>query len=116
MKPPSFPFYVNNWLASERVTMMEPEQVGAFILLLCYQWNSDSQSIPNDDATLARLSRLNARWETYGPAVKACFNVVDGNRLRNERLHHCWVEAHKFREQQRLKGLKSGCARRATSR
>lgn len=113
MKCPSFPFYVNNWFGSERVSAMEPEQEGAYVRLLCYQWNSDQQSIPSDDQSLAKMSRLNGRWGTMGAAVRACFDAVADlpGRLRNERLHRCWLEAQDYREKQRAKGIASGKAR-----
>jgi hypothetical protein len=58
---------------------------------LCYQWNSEDQTIPASDEDLAMLSRLNGRWATMGAKVKACFNPLadDPTKLRNERL---WVE------------------------
>ena len=90
MKSPSFNFYPNNWLASGRLATMLPEQEGAYIRLLCYQWNSEDQTIPEDDRQLAMLSRLADRWSTLGREVKQCFERVPeiSGRLRNERLWH----------------------------
>lgn len=70
--------------------MMEPEQEGAFIHLLCLAWQSKDApcSLPNDDAALAKLSRLGPRWETLGPLVRAQFVEVKGDttRIRNPKL------------------------------
>ena len=91
MKSPSFNAYPNNWLGSGRISAMLPEQEGAYFRLLCYQWNSEDQTIPASDEDLAMLSRLNGRWPTMGAKVKACFNPLadDATKLRNERL---WIE------------------------
>jgi uncharacterized protein YdaU (DUF1376 family) len=91
MKPASFNFYPNNWLASARITTMLPEQEGAYIRLLAYQWNSEDQTVPASDEDLSALTRLNGRWATCGAKIKACFDPVPGapGKLRNERL---WAE------------------------
>lgn len=110
-KPCSFPFYPNNWLASERVMMMAPEQEGAYIRLLALQWNSESQTIPDDDAILSKLSRLDGRWPTLGEAVKECFDSVKDmpGRIRNERLYACWNERKAFIES-KVRGGKNSAA------
>jgi hypothetical protein len=79
---------------------MLPEQEGAYFRLLCYQWNSENQTIPDNDADLSMLSRLGGRWETLGSKVKACFDPVPDvpGVLRNERLWH---------EYNRILGLRS---------
>ena len=99
LKPPSFPFYVNNWLASRRVSAMKPEQEGAYVRLLCHAWGEDDCGLPDDQEELAMLSRLNGRWaELCGPILK-CFEKRDG-RLFNERLLNCWKEAQEYRQSQ----------------
>ena len=114
MKPPSFPFYVNNFLASERVMCMTTEQVGAYVILLCYQWNSDQQSISADAAWLSAATKMNGRWNEVGGAVLACFYPVNDQpgRLRNERLYQCWLENKEYRDRKvragRLGGLAKG--------
>lgn len=113
MKAPSFPFYVNNFLASERVMCMTTEQIGAYVLLLCYQWNSELQSVKDDDEWMRMATKSNGRWDEIGPAVKACFLPVKDQpgRLRNERLHKCWLEMQKYRKEASEAG-KEGAKRR----
>ena len=111
MKPPSFPFYVNNWLASERVSAMKPEQEGAYIRLLAFAWNSADCGLPDDPDILASLSRLNGRWPDLSATILKCFHKKDG-RLYNEKLLDCWRRAQEFSEKQRMKGKASGQARR----
>lgn len=107
MKPPSFNAYPNNWLGSGRVSAMLPEQEGAYFRLLCYQWNSENQTIPSSDEDLAMLSRLNGRWATLGAKVRACFDPVDGGGLRNERLWHEYTRIMGLRERQAAGGKKA---------
>lgn len=90
-KPPAFQFYPGDWLSSPRVMLMTPEQEGAYVRLLCYDWSSDG--IPDDDATLSVLSRLGEGWFKGGSTVvKGCFiphpekpGFLTNNRLKEER-------------------------------
>jgi uncharacterized protein YdaU (DUF1376 family) len=106
MKPASFNFYTNNWLGSARVSTMTPEQEGAYIRLLCYQWNSDDQTIPADDSELAVLSRLNGRWQECGKRIKTCFDPLesDPTKLRNDRLWHEFCRIEGLRSKQAAGG------------
>lgn len=85
-----FPLMAGDWLAGEAVSMMTPEQEGAFIHLCCHAWQSKDVacSLPNDDKALAQLSRLGRRWMTAGKYVKEQFEPIEGNetRLRNPKL------------------------------
>jgi len=87
MKPsPSFRFYPNDWLSSRTIAVMTPEQEGAYIRLLCYAWASPDCSLPDDDAELARLSRLGESWHNgSGDLIKSCFKKRAG-KLINFRL------------------------------
>jgi uncharacterized protein YdaU (DUF1376 family) len=106
MKPCSFNAYPNNWLGSARVASMLPEQEGAYFRLLCYQWNSEDQTIPANDEDLANLSRLNSRWATLGSKVRACFDPLPDNpaALRNERLWHEFCRIAGLRNKQSAGG------------
>ena len=106
MRLPAFPFYPDNWLASSRVSSMKPEQEGAYVRLLAYQWNSEDQTIPADDDSLAAMSRLNGRWHEIGAKVRACFEPVADmpGHLRNERLFAEWEKTAAYREAQAKKG------------
>ena len=113
MKTPSFNFYPNNWLASSRIMTMLPEQEGAYIRLLAYQWNSEYQTIPEDDQELAMLSRLGERWHKLGTKIKACFHAVEDmpGHLRNDRLFFEYQRVEKCRERKAAGGRKSAAVR-----
>lgn len=63
-KPPAFQLYVKDWLSSATILLMPPHCEGAYIRLLCHDWDADG--IPDDDASLAMLSRLGELWHTDG--------------------------------------------------
>lgn len=50
-KPPAFQFYAKDFLAG--TSDMSNAEVGAYIRLLCHQW--DKEILPNDDVKLTRL-------------------------------------------------------------
>ena len=112
MKPPAFQFYPNDWLSSAAVILMTPEQEGAYIRLLCYDWASDG--IPDDDATLAALSRLGEGWLKGGSTVvRKCFNQHPGKPgfLTNPRLQTEREKQRVWREKSREGGVKSAQSR-----
>lgn len=111
MKAPSFPLYVNNWIASRRILAMTPEQEGGYIHLLCHAWNSPDCSVPDDDEMLAVLSRLGDKWATVGGKIRACFYKNENGNLVNERLLKCWNENKAYRERQAKDGMAGAKAR-----
>lgn len=98
MKPPAFQFYAADFLMG--TATMSAEEVGAYIRLLCFQW--DSGSIPDDDATIARLG---------GCAGNAVAKIrqkfrVDHDGLRNVRLEIERTKQRLFRDKQAENGAK----------
>ncbi len=118
MKSPSFNFYPNNWLGSSRVSTMTPAQEGAYIRLLCYQWNSENQTIPDDDEALAMLSRLGPGWLDSKRSILKCFHPVDGipGALRNERLFHEFERIDALRKRRSAGGKKGMSSRWKTEK
>ena len=64
----------------ENVDVMTPEEIGGYVLLLCRGWR-EGGSLPNDERKLARISRLNRRWNRCRENILNCFapavEVVD---------------------------------------
>jgi uncharacterized protein YdaU (DUF1376 family) len=73
-KSPVFSFNAGDWLGSVRIAAMSPEQEGAYIRLLAYAWGDPDCSIPDDDRTLASMSRLGERWRAGAAAIRECFD------------------------------------------
>ncbi len=113
-KPPAFLMYASDWLGSTKVDLMSLEQQGAYFRLLCHQWgDQETCSIPADDRSLSRLSRLGSRWEEEKAEILECFEPHPdlSGRLTNRRLYSMWVERQEFVAQKREAGKKSGEAR-----
>tara|TARA_R110000824_G_scaffold114279_1_gene264686 strand:+ start:2494 stop:3261 length:768 start_codon:yes stop_codon:yes gene_type:complete len=56
---PYIPLNVNALLADDKVALMNTQEVGAYILLLCRAWQQERPgSLPNNDEWLARWTRL----------------------------------------------------------
>ena len=109
-KSPAFQFYPNNWLGSSKVGTMTPAEEGAYIRLLCYAWNEADGGLPDDDATLARLSRLGKHWKRSSQKILSCFTKENG-RLFNSRLSMERNKQIEFRAKASLAGKKSAMVR-----
>lgn len=87
-KPPYFKFFPKDFAADSAVEAMSTQGVGAYILLLCKAWHEDPPgSLPSDDRTLARFSRLSSdEWAEVKPEVLAAFTLGDDNRIHQKRM------------------------------
>ncbi len=110
MKAPYFPLFVNNWLGSGRVSAMTPAEEGAYIRLLCYEWNDEKCSLPADDLSLATLSRLGVDWKHSAAKIRAMFDEHEG-RLYSEKLLSLRMEADALREKKHSAGVKGMLSR-----
>ncbi len=86
---PAFQLYVNDFLGSAKVGMMDADEVGAYVLLLCLDWQEGGFVF--DEKRLAKWCRLTPKkfrkaWEI----LQNCFAERDGKfwnpRLEKERL------------------------------
>lgn len=118
-RPPAFQFYVKDWLTSRKIAVMDLSQVGAYSFLLAACWDSDDCSLPDDDQTLAALSRMGEQWATDASApVRACFipHPNHAGHLTNKRLFAEFKLLEKHRRDKRraghIGGVKSGLSRR----
>lgn len=118
-RPPAFQFYVKDWLTSRKIAVMDLAQVGAYSFLLAACWDSDDCSLPDDDRTLAALSRMGEQWCTdASESVRACFvpHPKHPGHLTNERLLAEFKSLQKFRRNKQragqIGGVRSGLSRR----
>ncbi len=82
----SFLFWVADFLADPVVAAMSTEEVGAYILLLCYAWQSDRPGVlRNDDDLLSKLTRLHERWPEHRENVLRAF-VVSSTTITQKRM------------------------------
>ena len=88
MKAPAFQLYARDFIVG--TAMMSAEEVGAYIRLMCYQW--DNGPLPNDDAMLCRLAGCGGNAVA---SIRHKFGTTSDGRLANSRLEE-------VREQQRV--------------
>ncbi len=92
---PYFPFYVDDFAADGKVEAMTTLEVGSYILLLCKAWKEQPRgTLPDDEAVLARWSRLSpTQWSEVAPRVLACFRLSTDGRWHQKRME---LEARKL--------------------
>jgi len=106
-RSPAFQFYADDFLAG--TLDLSQEEVGAYIRLLCHQWNRGS--IPVETEKQQRLAGGSVSVD-----VLAKFRLVDGSGLVNDRLEKERAKQAEFRQKQREKGLLSAEARKKQPR
>lgn len=99
MKPPAFQFYAADFLVG--TADMEAAEVGAYIRLLCHQW--DRGFVPKDKAARLAGTKLSS-------AVLAKFIETNGE-LRNARLEAVRQKQSEYHEQQSRRGKAGAEAR-----
>lgn len=106
-RAPAFQFYADDFLAG---TMeMSQTEVGAYIRLLCHQWNRGS--IPVETEKQQRLAGGSVSVD-----VLAKFPADESGLLRNRRMEMERQKQTAYREKQREKGLLSAEARKGINR
>ena len=100
--PPSFQFYPDDFMAG--VADMTQAEVGAYILLLCQQWNRGSIPVQPERQQLLAKGLVSEH-------VLAKFQVGPDGTLRNARLESTRQKLNEYCEKQRKKGILSGISR-----
>lgn len=92
-KSPAFQFYPSDFLVG--TMRLSTEEIGAYILLLCYQW--DQGGIPADQEQCARIARcrtdaIASIWHKFG--------ICEGSTVKNKRLEEERAKQTERREAQ----------------
>ena len=99
-KPPAFQFYADDFLGG--VGDMTCEEVGAYIRLLCHQWNKGG--LANDDA---RLQIMAGHCQASALATaKTKFGMCEDGFIRNARLERERTKQDAYRQKQAENGAK----------
>ena len=98
-KSPAFQFYPVDF--SHGVADFTTEEVGAYILLLCRQW--DKGAIPDDQAACAKIARCQPSTVA---SVWHKFGICDEFGRKNARLEAVRAEQASYREKQAANGKK----------
>lgn len=89
---------------------LEPDEVGAYMLILMAMWTRPSCDLPDDDRRMAKVCRVSTRlWRSrIGPVIRPFLAARDGvlisERLRKEATY---VERQITQQSDRKKGKKS---------
>lgn len=116
----AFLFYIEDWLGSKNVEMMDAAEERGYLRLLLHQANDDNCTLPDDDVQLAVLSKLGPQWfkptrekekrlgaMTSGEKLRQRFLTSSG-RLINERLFREWNHQQEVREKRKAAGRLGG--------
>jgi len=100
LKNPHFKFYPNDFLGG--VAYLSMAERGAYITLLCYEW--DAGPIPKK-----RLGfLLGSDWELVWDGIKSKFRENADGTISNDRLEAEREKAAQFAEKQLINGKKGG--------
>lgn len=93
--PPAFLFDPVDFASDGVVEAMTTEEVGAYMLLMCKAWQeSVPATIPDDDAILAKWSRLTPKaWKKARPAVLRAWTQTEDGRWLQKRLRASYDRA-----------------------
>lgn len=87
------PLYIDRFLGSPDVQMMEPAEFKGYVCLLLAAWQTEDCSLPSDEAELAIVSRLGTKlWRKHSDHILRKFVIANG-RLRNEVCYEEWLKA-----------------------
>lgn len=108
-RAPAFQLYADDFLGG--TADMSAEEVGAYIRLLCHQWNKGG--LPNDPDRLAKMAGLMAvpmASPSLGYVIAKFPPCADG-QLRNERLERVRAESEAYSKKQSENGKKGAKTR-----
>jgi len=106
---PALPLFTDAYLGD--TTHLSTFEHGAYLLLLIVSWRAPGAALPDDDALLARYTRMTRdKWRKTRPILEPFFNIQDGfwhqARLQDELQH-----LQSRREQQSEAGKASAAAK-----
>lgn len=111
-KAPAFQFYPRDFLTDEHVVLMDLEERGAYITLLCMCWLEGS--LPATDEDIAHILRIHLnKWSRLSKKVKARFTPNEAGRLVNPRMEEERAKQLRWLEKSVEGGLRSAASRRA---
>lgn len=111
-KSPSFQFYANDFTSG--TVDLSTEDVGAYIRLLCYQW--EKGAIPSDMTAQSRIAGLTTlRMRGTWGRIKRHFSDAPSGGFVNRRLERVRQGMLAYRKKQSDKGKASAANRKATA-
>lgn len=108
-KPPAFQLYANNFLTG--TADFTPEEVGAYIRLLCYQW--DRGSLPSD---IKKLKNLAGCTEDALASIMHKFEPSGEGTIQNSKLEKVRRAQEDFRKSRSENALRGWEGEKAVKR
>lgn len=85
----AFLFYIDDWLSSKAIKMMDAHEERGLLRLLIHAWSEPDCGLPNEDSQLAVLSLLGKQWfKPTKEAEKRIGAMTSGEKLRREFFVH----------------------------
>jgi uncharacterized protein YdaU (DUF1376 family) len=97
----TFDFNPSDFLNDPNVVVMDAEQRGVYIALLCSAWEQEIPGIlPAEDHALMRLARATPEeWGRTKHAVSRCFDVSDGRWIQKRMVREYETQNAWFKRQ-----------------
>lgn len=86
-----FPFYVNDWLGSATVCKMTLRQIGSYMLLLAWQWQSNECMLDDCPEMLSRIARADITGADMQIVMRK-FPVIAPGFRANPKLREIYQE------------------------
>lgn len=94
MSSPAFQFYPSDFISDENVQLMSLDEIGAYIILICFAWKEGS--IPDDVEKISRLCKVSCeRMDKLWLAIKPCFKI---DKKNSKRLIHPRLEEERKKQ------------------
>ena len=114
-KSPAFQFYAKEFLSDANQAGMSLQETGAYIRLICFEWNEHGKGIPDDAVRCARMvgasvGSMRKMW----PTLRSCFIAHDAmtGRLVHPRLERERENQAYYRRRQSDNGKRGGRPRK----
>ena len=114
-KSPAFQFYAKEFLSDANQAGMSLQETGAYIRLICFEWNEHGKGIPDDAVRCARMvgasvGSMRKMW----PTLRSCFIAHDAmtGRLVHPRLERERENQADYRRRQSDNGKRGGRPRK----
>lgn len=114
-KSPAFQFYVKEFLSDANQAGMSLQETGAYIRLMCYEWNEQGKGIPDDAMRAARMvGATSAQMRKMWTALRGCFqtHATTPHRIIHPRLELERKKQSAFHRRQSDNGKKGGRPRK----
>lgn len=113
-KAPAFQFYAKEFLADANQAGMSLQEAGAYVRLMCVEWNEAGKGIPDSAVKCARMvGATDGHMKKMWPTLRRCFREhgSETGMLIHPRLEKEREKQESYRRRQSDKGRASATAR-----